>query len=77
MVITRFEENGEMSLRVESKMGAVVLGFRWHMEALSRCRLSPTYHDPVSHPPNMLWLRIIHKLCRLLFISARPTLLKQ
>ena len=34
---------------VESKMGAVVLGFRWHMAALSRCRLSPTYHDSVSH----------------------------
>jgi len=29
MVITRFEENGEMSLHVETKMGAVVLGFRW------------------------------------------------
>ena len=34
---------------VESKMGAVVLGFRWHMITLSSYRLSPTYHDPVSH----------------------------
>jgi len=31
-------------------MGAVVVGFRWHMAALSSYRLSPTYHDPVSHP---------------------------
>jgi len=29
MVSTRFEENGEMSLHVETKMSAVVLGFRW------------------------------------------------
>jgi len=31
-------------------MDAVVVGFRWHMAALSSCRLSPTYHDPVSPP---------------------------
>jgi len=38
-------------LHVELKMGAVVVGFRWHMAAFSSCRLSPAYHDPVSHPP--------------------------
>ena len=37
-------------LIVESKMGAVVLGFRWLLAFLSVCRLSPTCHDSVSHP---------------------------
>ena len=41
---------GYSDKNVESKMGAVVVGFRWHMAALSSCRLSPTYHDSVSHP---------------------------
>jgi len=35
---------------VESKMGAVVLGFRWLLASLSIRRLSPTCHDSVSHP---------------------------
>jgi len=35
---------------VESKMGAVILGFRWLLASLSIRRLSPTCHDSVSHP---------------------------
>ena len=31
-------------------MGAVALGFRWTLAALSSRRLSPAYHDSVSHP---------------------------
>jgi hypothetical protein len=34
----------------ESKTGAVALGFRWLVVTFSRYRLSPTYHNSVSHP---------------------------
>ena len=43
-----------MFFYVESKMGALVLGFWWVMTALSLCRLSPTYYDSVSHPPQYI-----------------------
>ena len=35
---------------VESRTGAVALGFRWSLASLSSRRLSPAYHDSVSHP---------------------------
>jgi hypothetical protein len=38
------------NLSVESKTGAVALGFRWFVATLSSYRLSPTYHNSVSHP---------------------------
>jgi integrase len=43
------QESILMPSLVASKMGAVILGFRWLLASLSMRRLSPTCHDSVSH----------------------------
>lgn len=42
--------DNESEHTVESKMGAVILGFRWLLASLSIRRLNSTCHDSVSHP---------------------------
>jgi len=45
-----YDCKSNIDMPVESKMNALVLGFRWILASFSRHRLSPACHSPVSRP---------------------------